>query len=690
MIHGIMAGGIAAGTPPGDLADFFSELGGTQGFYSHATWPAGFVDSQGDTRLFYEAWTGSRRMMRTMRYDQSGGDIAAQRGISIGILTNDDHGVPAGCEDSAGYLFAFGNSHNTDLYCYSSTVPITTDADPVFRFRNAFVGSYSYPHPVVVGGTIYLFCRKFIGSGNYTLGYFKTTSITAGVPTWSAFVEILTFNGGSGARVYMGNSYLVGTDIHFVATNADSTDTARKGVYYFKMKTASSDAIDNFDGTTTTASGSWPIHLTNANSNYRIVDSGSNRTDIPYLAFDSSGNPHITYADGTGTTFSFKHIMHDGSAWTSALTIASITGTAGIGFVGTCAIIPRASGVVDFHYPDNSGGVIRGEAGNWKTRSRDAGGALGPVSSVLNYGTQPIGRMFGPLNAGADIRVFASEIADTSNDADAGDLRIYAYGDSGLVGPDPVILDSATTAIVSAFSTDPGTARKLTVNDLVLRLKAYGIWSKLDALYLMAAHESAAALINWKNPGTYDLTIGGGAPTFTADSGYSTDGVDDFLSTNFNPATAGGNFAQNSASFGIWSATSGQSNSSKAGWFDGTDGITLNPRNSSATGRMQIRINQAVVLESADVVSDGTGLYVANRSASGAVQGYRNGSSLFTGTNASTALNSANIRLGSVTAAAFGALGFRAAFIGSSLNATEQADLYGSVREYLQQVGAVS
>jgi hypothetical protein len=46
--------------------------------------------------------------------------------------------------------------------------------------------------------------------------------------------------------------------------------------------------------------------------------------------------------------------------------------------------------------------------------------------------------------------------------------------------------------------------------------------------------------------------------------------------------------------------------------------------------------------------------------------------------------------LGSITNASFRSLAFRAAVIGGSLSATEQADLYNFILDYLRQVGAES
>lgn len=250
--------------------------------------------------------------------------------------------------------------------------------------------------------------------------------------------------------------------------------------------------------------------------------------------------------------------------------------------------------------------------------------------------------------------------------------------------------DAATVSLLAAFSVDPTSGRKSAINQLITSLKSAGIWAKLDALYLLAAHDAQAARVNWKNPGTFNLSVGGGSPTFTTDSNYSFDGVDDFLDTNFNPATAGGAYAQNSASFGVWSGTSGQAFGSCAGWFDGTDGTTILTRSGSDT--VGVRVNQASTAGSSGA-TDGRGLFVANRSGSTSMQVYRNGSSLTLDqglpTQASSALNSASFRLGSISASSFTAISLRAAVIGGSLNSTEQANLYSAMLAYLQHTGAV-
>ena len=240
-------------------------------------------------------------------------------------------------------------------------------------------------------------------------------------------------------------------------------------------------------------------------------------------------------------------------------------------------------------------------------------------------------------------------------------------------------------AILAAMTTPADGARAALINDLVLSLINAGVWSKLDCLWMMAAHDAQAARLNWKNPGTYNLTIGGGAPTFSTDPHYATDGVDDWLDTNFNPSTAGGNFTQNAASFGAWGLLNVQNASSAMGWFDGTDGITLAFRNT--VDKLAGRLNNVSAISSVATVASGAGLSAVNRAISTQIQLYKNGAALGAPIGAgATTLNSANLRLGSITASGFCAAQFSCAFVGGNLTATEHGALYTAVNTYLTAV----
>jgi len=254
-----------------------------------------------------------------------------------------------------------------------------------------------------------------------------------------------------------------------------------------------------------------------------------------------------------------------------------------------------------------------------------------------------------------------------------------------LQNPPPAFsYEAETTALLARFSVQPDETRALLINALIASLKTAGVWSKLDAFYVMAAHDAQAAQRNWIQ-NAYNLSAVS-SPTFTTDRGYAGNGSSSYLDTGFNPVTAPTpKFVQNSASFGAWSRTSGQSSASVAGWFDGSDGLTLLPR--STADFVQGRINQASsTTYSAN--TDGAGLYALNRSGVSATQAYRNGAAWGTGSVASAALNSAPFTFGHVTAALYSAMQFSSGFIGSSLTAGEHAALYAALHTYLTAVGA--
>ena len=76
----------------------------------------------------------------------------------------------------------------------------------------------------------------------------------------------------------------------------------------------------------------------------------------------------------------------------------------------------------------------------------------------------------------------------------------------------------------------PSTARKQLINELIDGLIRDGLWDKLALFYVLAAHDSGAAKLNWKKPDSYTL-IENNTPTFTTDRGYAGNGTDMYLNT---------------------------------------------------------------------------------------------------------------------------------------------------------------
>lgn len=247
------------------------------------------------------------------------------------------------------------------------------------------------------------------------------------------------------------------------------------------------------------------------------------------------------------------------------------------------------------------------------------------------------------------------------------------------------LYDPAASALFARFTTPPTDARKALINTLITSVKTAGVWTKLDELKVRAAHDAQAARLNWIQDLYNDTAVA--TPVFTVDRGFTTDGVASYLDRNFNPVTASNpKFSQDSASYGIWNRLTGQNANSLSGWFDGVDGVTLNPR--TTTDQFTYRINSAPVAAAATGVVSGAGLSAINRSGSTATQEYKNGAAQTAGSNASAALNSANFTDGHVTAGTWGAGQFAAAFLGESLTVAEHLALYNALNTYLTAVGA--
>lgn len=83
-----------------------------------------------------------------------------------------------------------------------------------------------------------------------------------------------------------------------------------------------------------------------------------------------------------------------------------------------------------------------------------------------------------------------------------------------------VIIDADAQTIIDEMSPAPSTARQATISDLVTDLKNAGVWSKLRAMFVFAAHADAPARVNWKNPTALEAAKNG-TLTFNVDVGFT-------------------------------------------------------------------------------------------------------------------------------------------------------------------------
>jgi hypothetical protein len=124
---------------------------------------------------------------------------------------------------------------------------------------------------------------------------------------------------------------------------------------------------------------------------------------------------------------------------------------------------------------------------------------------------------------------------------------------------------ASCTAMSNFLARTSGFAKadNVNYNSLLCGFNGDGVLNYFDALYILAAPNSAASLLNLVSS-SYSLTAHG-VTTFTARQGILSDGSTGYLATGFIPSINGVNFTSTNASHGAYSLTSLAPNSG-AGW----------------------------------------------------------------------------------------------------------------------------
>jgi hypothetical protein len=251
--------------------------------------------------------------------------------------------------------------------------------------------------------------------------------------------------------------------------------------------------------------------------------------------------------------------------------------------------------------------------------------------------------------------------------------------------------DADAEALFARMTTPPTTGRKDIINDVFVQMKAEGIYSLITEMGFLAAADEQAALLGWKD---YADTTKISTPSFTADRGFTGDTSNTLaLDTGVNPSTAP-NVSLTSASIGVYSRTNSGATVSDIGSRTTTSSnqFILIPRNASNVFQNRVVIGSGTGFTTAN--NDSTGLLVGNRSGSDAIESYRNGSSLATGTNSNTGVSLPDLNIYVLAANTNGSVSVSSGrecafwFVGGSMDSTQQAALYTIVQDYMTAVGA--
>ncbi|KKM20199.1 hypothetical protein LCGC14_1647830 [marine sediment metagenome] len=230
-------------------------------------------------------------------------------------------------------------------------------------------------------------------------------------------------------------------------------------------------------------------------------------------------------------------------------------------------------------------------------------------------------------------------------------------------------------AVYDAYTIKPDAATAAIWNTYVRSGVADGWWAKEDVEYVYAAHtnDNGEALINWKNPGTFDAAAFN-APAFVANEGFTGNGTTQYIDCNWNPSANGVNYVLNSASMGVYIRT----NVKEAKFDIGANNIGQHINATQIIARWSddnayIRINTATPLGGGNL--DSRGMYVSARTAVNVNNLYKNKVSIANSADASVGLTSSNIytlaRNDGGSALDFNAKQLSMAFAGAGMTQTD-------------------
>ena len=237
------------------------------------------------------------------------------------------------------------------------------------------------------------------------------------------------------------------------------------------------------------------------------------------------------------------------------------------------------------------------------------------------------------------------------------------------------------TALFARMSTQPDDTRKGLINTFIVGLTTASLWTKLDALYVFAAGDTQAALLNWKGA-TYNASVVG-SPVFTADRGYAS-AAGAYIDSNMAQNVGGTQYTQNAAVFGCYNNVAGTDGQYLMGLV--TNGSTrVIPKTALGGGNWRHNTGTTVVIPDATVVLR-TGAWSIVRENSTTQTIRQNGLQIHSGAANSTALIAENFVF--LRASGADGSGRVATGIIGALTGAEEATYRGLELTFLTAIGA--
>jgi len=260
---------------------------------------------------------------------------------------------------------------------------------------------------------------------------------------------------------------------------------------------------------------------------------------------------------------------------------------------------------------------------------------------------------------------------------------MYIYGYTNVfrtiyTSSTPPVDSDAQAFITAAAITDP--TQQSAVNQLVVDLKGYGVWTKMKALYPFVGGTALSHSYNLANPSLYQITWNGGITH--SSNGVQFGGVNGYGNTGLNANSV---LNLNSTSLHFYSRTAGFS-TTIMGCDNGGQATILTPKFSSGANFDYSAINSNTGGIQNTAASSTQGLLTVNRTSSNSYKGYRNGISYYTTSVNSLSKPNFNIFIGarnsSGSASQYTNLQGALSAIADGLTDTEASNFYTAVQNF--------
>jgi hypothetical protein len=255
------------------------------------------------------------------------------------------------------------------------------------------------------------------------------------------------------------------------------------------------------------------------------------------------------------------------------------------------------------------------------------------------------------------------------------------YGLLSLAGK---VAGSSYDPDAQAFFTAAGitdTTQKSAVNQLVLDLKSYSIWTKMKALYPFVGGTATTHSYNLKDTAQFQLTFNGGWTH--SSTGALPNGTNGYADTGYNLSTQS---TTTNISAGFYSRVNSTVAGADFGAADSTDnGTQLFLKYSNSITYWSV--NDYATAGSGNIISDTRGFFILNKISASEKRIYRNGTQIQSSvpTNNTAPNNSIVLgarKLGTNAANQFSDREHSFTFFGDTLTDTEASNFYTAVQAF--------